>query len=188
MDFLWDLLYLCPLLFLAGVLDGIAGGGGIIALPAYLLTGMPVHSAYACNKLQSGLGTACSAAKYIKSGFADIKTALICLPFTILASMGATRLILHLNSQAVKLIIAVCIPLAAILMFAKRRIGGKTLQKAGCLGRDLYVVEGVVAVAQHRSLEHGKTAALHIFLGPEKQISARNIAAFTQLLQFFWGH
>ena len=135
MEYLWDLLYLCPLLFLAGVLDGIAGGGGIIALPAYLLTGMPVHSAYACNKLQSGLGTTCSAAKYIHAGFADIKTALICLPFTILGSMGATRLILHLDSQTVKLIIAVCIPLAAVLMFAKRRIGGRTLQKAALTGK-----------------------------------------------------
>lgn len=166
MEYLLDLLYLCPLLFLAGVLDGIAGGGGIIALPAYLLTGMPVHSAYACNKLQSGLGTACSAAKYIKSGFADIKTALICLPFTILASMGATRLILHLDSQTVKLIIAVCIPLAAVLMFAKRRIGGKTLQKAALTGKTvaLCVFAGLILGAYDGLFgPGGGTVAMIIF-------------------------
>lgn len=129
MEYLVDLLYLCPLLLIAGILDGIAGGGGIIALPAYLLTGMPVHSAYACNKLQSGLGTACSAAKYIKAGLVDIKTALMALPFTILGSMAATRLILSLDSAAVKLIVAICIPLAAVLMFAKRRIAGKTVAR-----------------------------------------------------------
>ena len=66
MEYLGDLWYLVPLLFVAGVLDGIAGGGGIIALPAYLLTGMPVHSAYACNKLQSGMGTFCSCFKYVR--------------------------------------------------------------------------------------------------------------------------
>ena len=131
MEYLVDLLYLCPLLLIAGILDGIAGGGGIIALPAYLLTGMPVHSAYACNKLQSGLGTACSAAKYIKAGLVDIKTALMALPFTILGSMAATRLILSLDSAAVKLIVAICIPLAAVLMFAKRRIAGKTVARVG---------------------------------------------------------
>ena len=130
MEYLSDLLYLCPLLLLAGILDGIAGGGGIIALPAYLLTGMPVHSAYACNKLQSGLGTACSGAKYIHAGLADIRTALIALPFTVLGSMGATRLILSLDSQVVKLIIAVCIPVAAVLMFAKRRIRGSSRRRA----------------------------------------------------------
>lgn len=131
MEYLADLLYLCPLLLIAGILDGIAGGGGIIALPAYLLTGMPVHSAYACNKLQSGLGTACSAGKYIKEGLADIKTALIALPFTVLGSMAATRLILSLDAQVVKLIIAVCIPLAAVLMFAKRKLSQKTVTRVG---------------------------------------------------------
>ena len=110
MEYLADLLYLCPLLLIAGILDGIAGGGGIIALPAYLLTGMPVHSAYACNKLRS---------------------ALISLPFTILGSMAATRLILSLDAQVVKLIIAVCIPLAAVLMFAKRKLSQKTVTRVG---------------------------------------------------------
>ena len=81
MEFLSDLIYLVPLLFIAGVLDGIAGGGGIISLPSYLLTGMPIHSAYACNKLQSGGGTLCSGIKYIKEGLADVKAALVALPF-----------------------------------------------------------------------------------------------------------
>ncbi len=126
MEYLSCLLYLIPLLFVAGVLDGIAGGGGIIALPAYMLTGMPMHSAYACNKLQSGLGTACSGLKYIKEGLADIKAALIALPFTVIASMLSTRLILGLDSERIKLIIAVCIPLAVILMFLKRRIKSKS--------------------------------------------------------------
>lgn len=129
MEYLVDLLYLCPLLLTAGILDGIAGGGGIIALPAYLLTGMPVHSAYACNKLQSALGTACSAGKYIRSGLADIKTALIALPFTVAASMLATRLVLHLDGETVKLIIAVCIPIAAAAMFARRKLVKKTVTR-----------------------------------------------------------
>ena len=35
--------------FLAGFLDAIAGGGGLITIPAYLISGLPVHMAYACN-------------------------------------------------------------------------------------------------------------------------------------------
>ncbi|MFH1513472.1 MAG: sulfite exporter TauE/SafE family protein, partial [Bacillota bacterium] len=34
-------LIVCPLTFLAGFLDSIAGGGGIISLPAYYLAGLP---------------------------------------------------------------------------------------------------------------------------------------------------
>lgn len=122
MEYLSCLLYLVPLLFVAGVLDGIAGGGGIIALPAYMLTGMPMHSAYACNKLQSGCGTLCSGLKYLKEGFADIRTALIAFPLTIAASMLSTRIILGLDGEKIKVIIAVCIPIAVLFMFFKRKV------------------------------------------------------------------
>jgi uncharacterized membrane protein YfcA len=122
MNYLIDLWYLVPLLFAAGVLDGIAGGGGIIALPAYLLTGMPVHSAYACNKLQSGFGTACSCFKYIKEKFADVKVALMAVPTTMVASFLATRLMMNTADETIKIIIAICIPIAVILMFLKRKM------------------------------------------------------------------
>ena len=124
-----DLIYLVPLLFIAGVLDGIAGGGGIISLPAYLLTGMPIHSAYACNKLQSGLGTFCSGFKYVKEGFADIKITLFALPFTIGASFLSTRLIMNTDSETVKLIVICCIPIAVVLMFSRRKISQKTVNR-----------------------------------------------------------
>ena len=40
-------LIVCPLVFLAGFIDAIAGGGGLISLPAYMITGLPVHNAIA---------------------------------------------------------------------------------------------------------------------------------------------
>ena len=44
-------LIVCPLVFLAGFVDSIAGGGGLISLPAYMFAGIPVHNAIATNKL-----------------------------------------------------------------------------------------------------------------------------------------
>ena len=52
-------LIVCPMLFLAGLVDSIAGGGGLISLPAYLLAGLPVHTAIGTNKLSSSCGLAC---------------------------------------------------------------------------------------------------------------------------------
>ena len=46
----------CPLVFLAGFVDAIAGGGGLISLPAYMLAGLPVHNAIGTNKLSSAMG------------------------------------------------------------------------------------------------------------------------------------
>lgn len=124
-----DLTYLVPLLFIAGVLDGIAGGGGIIALPAYILTGMPIHSAYACNKLQSGFGTFCSCFKYVKDGFADVKITLFALPFTIGASFLSTRIIMNTDAEKVKIIVVCCIPIAVALMFLRRKISQRTVSR-----------------------------------------------------------
>lgn len=50
-------LIVCPLVFLASFVDAIAGGGGLISLPAYLLAGVPIHNAIATNKLSSASGT-----------------------------------------------------------------------------------------------------------------------------------
>ncbi|MFR6111972.1 MAG: TSUP family transporter [Dialister invisus] len=41
---------ICPLVFLAGFVDAVAGGGGLISLPAYIIAGIPVHNSIATNK------------------------------------------------------------------------------------------------------------------------------------------
>ena len=64
-------LIVCPLLFLAGFLDAIGGGGGLISLPAYLLAGLPVHSAIATNKLSGSCGTTLSTVKFIRRGLVN---------------------------------------------------------------------------------------------------------------------
>ena len=48
-------LIVCPLVFLAGFVDAVAGGGGLISLPAYMIAGLPVHFAIGTNKLSSGM-------------------------------------------------------------------------------------------------------------------------------------
>jgi len=49
-------LIVCPLVFLGGLVDAVAGGGGLISLPAYLISGLPVHFAIGTNKLSSAMG------------------------------------------------------------------------------------------------------------------------------------
>ena len=61
-------LVVCPLVFLAGFVDSVAGGGGLISLPAYLLVGLPVHLAYGTNKVVNGIGTGFAAVRYAKGG------------------------------------------------------------------------------------------------------------------------
>ena len=55
---IWTFVIVCPLIFLAGFVDSIAGGGGVISLPAYLIAGVPIKLAAGTNKFANGCGTA----------------------------------------------------------------------------------------------------------------------------------
>jgi len=63
-----EFLIVCPLAFIAGFVDSIAGGGGLISLPAFILAGVPVHNALGTNKLMSTMGTAIATIKYAING------------------------------------------------------------------------------------------------------------------------
>jgi uncharacterized membrane protein YfcA len=58
---------------LAGFVDAIAGGGGLIAVPALLSAGIPPIAAFATNKVQSVIGTAIAAATYWRGGFVSLR-------------------------------------------------------------------------------------------------------------------
>ena len=68
--------------FLAGFIDSIAGGGGLIAIPALLLAGFPPVEALGTNKLQGLFGTGSAAIHYASKGHVDVRRQ---LPWTVLA-------------------------------------------------------------------------------------------------------
>ena len=65
--------------FLASFTDAIAGGGGIISVPTYLIAGLPAHYALGTNKLSAGLGSLASTGRYIKNGYVEKKALLPCI-------------------------------------------------------------------------------------------------------------
>ena len=77
----------CPMLFLAGLVDSIGGGGGLISLPAYLLAGVPVHQAVATNKLSSSCGTALVTFRFIKNKLINFKLG---VPSVVAAVLGSS--------------------------------------------------------------------------------------------------
>ena len=61
----------CGGVFLASFLDAIAGGGGIISVPTYLLAGLPMHAALGTNKISASLGSLASGGRHIRNGYID---------------------------------------------------------------------------------------------------------------------
>jgi len=75
---------------LAGFVDAIAGGGGLIALPVLLSVGIPPVTAFGTNKLQSVVGTAIAAFTYWRKGFVSLQLLALAIPLTFIGSfLGA---------------------------------------------------------------------------------------------------
>jgi len=67
------LLFLAGAGFIAGIIDAMAGGGGMITLPALLASGFPPLAAVGTNKLQSTIGTGGAAYAFARGGHMDIR-------------------------------------------------------------------------------------------------------------------
>ena len=117
MEYIHNLIWLCPLLFIAGFIDSIAGGGGLIALPAYMMCGMPIYYVYGCNKFQCAFGSTVAAWKYFKNGCLDLKITLISAVTSFLCSMLGTRIIFYLKEEQIRSMLMVLLPWISPLYF-----------------------------------------------------------------------
>ncbi|MDQ0249166.1 putative membrane protein YfcA [Sphingomonas kyeonggiensis] len=87
------LAFLVSMALLAGTIDAMAGGGGLISIPALMAVGIPPVSAIATNKLQSACGTASAVFAYARAGHVDWRRfALPALGAFLGAAAGATTL------------------------------------------------------------------------------------------------
>lgn len=106
-------LIICPLVFLAGFVDAIAGGGGLISLPAYMIAGLPVHHAIGTNKLSSAMGTTVATIKYASSGFVNWKLAPFCALFALCGSSIGANISLLISARIFKILMLFLLPFVA---------------------------------------------------------------------------
>ena len=107
-------LIVCPLTFLGGFVDAVAGGGGLISLPAYMIAGLPVHNAIATNKLSSGMGTTIATYRLARLGYIPWRKAALCIVMAIIGSSTGAKLALMVDAELFKKLMLVIIPATAI--------------------------------------------------------------------------
>ncbi|WP_099864807.1 TSUP family transporter [Pararhizobium haloflavum] len=78
-------LFLLAAAFLGGFVDAIAGGGGLVTVPALMLAGLSPVESLATNKLQALFGATSSTLAYARKGHVDINSQ---LPAALLAGLG----------------------------------------------------------------------------------------------------
>ncbi|PIR21070.1 MAG: hypothetical protein COV45_02770 [Deltaproteobacteria bacterium CG11_big_fil_rev_8_21_14_0_20_47_16] len=109
------IVYLLPIVFVAGFIDSVAGGGGLITVPAYLIAGFPPATLLGTNKCVSTMGTVVSASKYIHSGRILWPVAIIGIPCSLIGSVWGAHTVALLDASIVRKIILVALPLAAAI-------------------------------------------------------------------------
>ncbi len=120
-------LFLMLASFLAGFLDSIAGGGGLITLPAYMLSGLPMHMVYACNKFAAACGTTIATLRYYRNKMVDIPVGLTAAAGAFLCSAIAAKIVLLLSEHTLKTMLLVILPIVAVFTLINKNMGNENL-------------------------------------------------------------
>jgi hypothetical protein len=118
----WAYPALTAVALVTGFIDAIAGGGGLIMMPALLSAGVPPVHALATNKLQSMFGTATACFNYWRKGLVDWRANLLTI---ILVAVGASIgviLVQSIDTRALSLIIPLLLMAVAIYVIASPRM------------------------------------------------------------------
>ena len=106
--------------FFAAALDAIAGGGGLIAVPALLLAGFDPVTALATNKAQGAVGALSSAFAFARRGYAPWREAAPAAACAALGGLGGA-FAAHLAPRALLVAAAPVVLVAAAFYFARGR-------------------------------------------------------------------
>ncbi|HEY5921425.1 MAG TPA: TSUP family transporter [Kofleriaceae bacterium] len=104
----------------AGTVDAIAGGGGLISLPALLTAGLPAHQALATNKGQSMWGSGAALVAFWRAGRVDRKQAVFAFPLGFAGAFAGAIVVTGVDKEALKpIVIAMLIGAAVLLVIRK---------------------------------------------------------------------
>ena len=118
----WVYAALTATAFVTGIIDAIAGGGGLIMMPALLSAGVPPVSALATNKLQSMFGTATACFNFWRKGLIDWRANLLTIVLVAVGASIGALLVQWIDSRALALIIPLLLMAVAIYVIASPRM------------------------------------------------------------------
>lgn len=128
-------LVVLPLVFMGAVVDSIAGGGGLISLPAYMMV-LPPHVAAATNKFAASFGTLTSLLRFLKSGKVHIKVSLLAAAGALIGSPIGAQIQMLLSDALLNQIMLVILPCVAVFMVFRRDLGADdAAMPAVCSGK-----------------------------------------------------
>lgn len=120
---IYKILFLCGAGFLAAFVDAIAGGGGLISVPAYFAIGFPPHFTLGTNKFSSTCGALVSTMRFAKSGKVDKDILKVLLPLSFLGAATGVFTVLLIDSSVLKPIVLFLILGVGIYSLFSKTVG-----------------------------------------------------------------
>ena len=117
-----EYLIVCPLAFIAGFVDSIAGGGGLISLPAFIFAGIPVHASIATNKLSSTMGTAIATIRYALNGYMVKTFVAVGVACGLTGSWCGSNLALMADDTVIRVLMLVALPPIAFFVLKTKNL------------------------------------------------------------------
>ena len=118
----WVYPVLTAVAVLTGFIDSIAGGGGLIMMPALLSAGVPPINALATNKVQSMFGTATAFTNYARKGLVDWRSNWLTVCLVFLAAGAGVLVVQSVGSSALALIIPLLLMAVALYVLVSPRM------------------------------------------------------------------
>lgn len=109
--------------FFASFIDAIAGGGGLITVPAYLASGLPPHIALGTNKVSSSIGTVASSLKFATSGKINIMMLKKLLPFSFIGAIIGVKTVVLIDSKYLYPIAIILLLIVLVYTLLNKKIG-----------------------------------------------------------------
>lgn len=115
--------------FLSGFIDAIAGGGGLISIPALVYTGMPMSLILGTNKLQSAIGTGIAVTKYYKDGLINFRSVYRGLLMGLIGACFGAILANYISNSFMNYIIPFLLLIVFIINLYNKSLGIETGKK-----------------------------------------------------------
>ncbi|ANA15227.1 hypothetical protein BJI49_13940 [Acetobacter pasteurianus] len=136
MQFTFDtILFLISSAFVAGGIDALAGGGGLVTIPALMAAGIPPVSALATNKLQSTIGTSSAFLTFLRAGHVDIRQFVLPAIGAFLGALAGATVVQFVNPIFLSAIVPLLlIGMAAYFLLAPPLSGEDRHARLGRMG------------------------------------------------------
>lgn len=112
--------------FVAAFIDSVVGGGGLISLPAMMLTGLPPSVVLGTNKIASTMGSLTSTLSFLRSGKIDCYLAAWLFPLSFIGSVLGAYTVRHIPSEFLKPLVVVLLVVVAIYTVFKKDWGSES--------------------------------------------------------------